>query len=144
MTTDKIRKRILGSFVRRYHNEDIDGTTFCFRNLNELELSDYRNAVHDSQGRWVLQKHKEQQRRLVIATLVDPDTHELVFTDADMQQLGEADGALIERLYLVALLHCSPDRGDGKATKKNGSDQHDSGQPSDSPASSASSTSKTG
>lgn len=80
---------------RRFRTVEIADLTFRIKSLSEAEKSRFERAVVNKKTGQV---NIDARRRLIITMLVD-DKGEPLLTLADMEALGELDGAVIAALF---------------------------------------------
>ena len=80
---------------RRFKTVEIADLTFRIKSLSEAEKSRFERAVVNKKTGQV---NIDARRRLIITMLVD-DKGEPLLTLADMEALGELDGAVIAALF---------------------------------------------
>lgn len=83
--------------TRRYKNHN----GFCFQSLSNSELLAWREPEDMDQK----EAARTSDARLLVATAVDPETHQRVFARSDVDMLIEHDAALIAELVTVAANH---------------------------------------
>lgn len=80
---------------RRFKTIELADLTFCIKSLSEAEKSRFERAVINKKTGQV---NIDARRRLIITMLVD-DKGEPLLTLADMEALGELDGAVVAALF---------------------------------------------
>lgn len=86
-----------------------DGRKVCLRNLNALEIANFRaapNVKTDKGYDLDVVKLKAQDRRIVTLCVVDGETHEPFLSEQDLVAMGKADGAFIDEVATLCRLHC--------------------------------------
>ncbi len=99
--TAATKEKLFKCKSRRYTTVKVDGLEFTFQSLSEAEKSNFEKQVLNKDG-----NVKDNSRRLLlIATLVDGETHKPLLDDYDIGELGELDGAVTSQLFDVAMAH---------------------------------------
>jgi hypothetical protein len=101
------RNDLFAKAGRRFTTVEVGGSTFRIKSLSEAEKSRFERAVVNKKTGQV---NIDARRRLIIAMLVD-DQGEPLLTLADVDALGELDGAIMAALFDA----CSDFAGFGEA-----------------------------
>jgi hypothetical protein len=104
------RETLLQPMARKFRDVPLsNGETDRIRNLNELELAQFRTAtlVKDDKGELQtdLAKVRTQPRRLIVMCSVDADGNPKL-SESDIPALGKVDGRIIAELYRACQEHC--------------------------------------
>lgn len=99
------------------------------RSLTEKELSAYEMQILRAKGTDVDARVEDARRRLVIVTLVDAETLELVFQPTDIAFLEDVDSQATAVPYSVAETHIPIRRSDIEDLVKNSSPTPEKSQP---------------
>ena len=68
------------------------GVTVVCKGMTGRERSNYFEAAQDDTALWKFAP------RMIVANVIDPDTHESIFTVADIDALSDKNGAALDRL----------------------------------------------
>ena len=111
---------------RRYTTVKVGGLEFTFQSLSEAEKSNFEKQVLNKDG-----NVKDNSRRLLlIATLVDGETHKPLLDDYDLGELGELDGAVTSQLFDAAMSHVGFADNEIEVLEKNSRPTKKGGSPS--------------
>jgi len=108
-TTTKMasRKELMALCRRRFIDVDVSGSTFRLQSLTEAEKARYEKSVMSRKG--IIRE--DARRRLLVEVLVD-DEDKPMLTVADLDALGELDGAVLSTLFDAAMSHVGFDTQD--------------------------------
>ena len=108
------RNALLKLCERRYIDLELEdaGVTVRIQSLSEKEKSSYETVLIAKSGRGILRDRlQDATRRLIALCLVD-DKNERIFSDSDVNQIGEMDSFVSSRIYDAAQEHCGFNKGD--------------------------------
>jgi len=115
------RNALLKLCERRYIDLELEdaGVTVRIQSLSEKEKSSYETRLIAKSGRGILRDRlQDATRRLIALCLVD-DKNERIFTDSDVNQIGEMDSFVSSRIYDACQEHCGFNKNDIESTVKN-------------------------
>ena len=127
------RSALLKLCERRYIDLELEdtGVTVRIQSLSEKEKSTYETRLIAKSGRGILRERlQDATRRLIALCLVD-ENNDRVFSDSDVNQIGEMDSFVSSRIYDAAQEHCGFNKGDIEDTVKNSEKSHVDDLPSD-------------
>tara|TARA_R110000824_G_scaffold11593_3_gene50812 strand:+ start:5450 stop:5848 length:399 start_codon:yes stop_codon:yes gene_type:complete len=114
------RTALLKLCERRYIDLELEGGLIVrIQSLSEKEKSSYETRLIAKSGRGVIRDRlQDATRRLIALCLVD-EKNERIFSNADVDQIGELDSFVSSRIYDAAQEHCGFNKGDIEDTVKN-------------------------
>lgn len=108
------RTALLKLCERRYIDLELAdaGITVRIQSLSEKEKSTYETRLIAKSGRGILRERlQDATRRLIALCLVD-ENNDRVFSDSDVNQIGEMDSFVSSRIYDACQEHCGFNKGD--------------------------------
>ena len=115
------RNALLKLCERRYIDLELAdaGITVRIQSLSEKEKSTYETRLIAKSGRGILRERlQDATRRLIALCLVD-ENNDRVFSDSDVNQIGEMDSFVSSRIYDACQEHCGFNKGDISDAVKN-------------------------
>lgn len=102
------------------------GGQLCVKTLTGLEADIYDQACIEGRGKNAKINLRNARARLVAWAVVDPETKQRIFSDADIGRLGSKSAKALDRLFNVAQKLSGMGVGDFEELAKNSeSDQND-------------------
>jgi hypothetical protein len=71
----------------------------CIRSLTGAERDAYESSLLVGKGRNRQMNFNNARAKLVALTMIDPDTHERLFADHEVAQLGQRSAAALDRVW---------------------------------------------
>ena len=119
MTSLIDKDALLGAAKRRFAVMPIDGLgNVRIRSLTELERSRLEASVRDKKGNLSSAKMLDLKCRLIVLCVVDEQGNQL-FTNSDIERLGQQDSRITNALVEAIQTHCGWSEGDLEAIEKN-------------------------
>jgi Fe2+ transport system protein FeoA len=109
---------LLGFKVRRYAVHEARGKKWRFQSLTEKEKTDYELRPAEKTGAIDLKRAHQQKRRLLVMSLVNGDGVRIA-TEANLAEIEQVDGALVQELFDFASKHCGIGKDGGAEHEKN-------------------------
>ena len=78
------------------------GGSVILKSLTGKERDNYEASLVEQKKRRVTVKMENVRAKLLSKSIVDPDTHERLFSDSDIDALGNKSAAPLDRLFDVA------------------------------------------
>ena len=106
---------------RRYIDLELPevGLVVRIQSLSEKEKSEYETRLIAKSGRGVVRDRlQDATRRLIALCLVD-DKNDRVFSNADIDKIGELDSFVSSRIYEACQEHCGFNKNDIETTVGN-------------------------
>ena len=105
---------------RRYIDVELDaGLTVRIQSLTEKEKSAYETQLIAKSGRGIIHDRlQDATRRLIAICLVD-EKNDRIFSNSDIDKIGELDSFVSSRIYDAAQEHCGFNKNDIETTVKN-------------------------
>lgn len=121
MTKIANRNVLLKLCDRRYIDLELPevGLVVRIQSLSEKEKSEYETRLIAKSGRGVVRDRlQDATRRLIALCLVD-DKNDRVFSNADIDKIGELDSFVSSRIYEACQEHCGFNKNDIETTVGN-------------------------
>ena len=119
MTSLIDKDALLGAAKRRFAVMPIDGLgNVRIRSLTELERSRLEASVRDKKGNLSSAKMLDLKCRLIVLCVVDEQGNQL-FTNSDIERLGQQDSRITNALAEAIQTHCGWSERDLEAIEKN-------------------------
>jgi len=121
MTKIANRNLLLKLCERRYINLELPevGLVVRIQSLSEKEKSQYETRLIAKSGRGVIRDRLQDATRRLIALCVVDDKNERIFSNADIDKIGELDSFVSSRIYEAAQEHCGFNKHDIETTVGN-------------------------
>ncbi len=85
--------------VKRFADVEVQGLLFCFTSWTSRELERYNTANRKKENRLIANE------RLIAGVCVDHDSHELIFTGENIDQLRDLDAGFVVELAGACMKH---------------------------------------
>lgn len=104
MSIDNLRDTILSATALPHEDVQLSdlGVTVRVRGMTAAELETYQEGCMEGRGRKRRFTGKDAHGKLVSLCCIDPETGMRIFSDADIQRLGQVRADILQRLFGIA------------------------------------------